>query len=195
MYYNDVHFNSVNTHVHIGLKTKACNGVQQTTKFKVDTGVDGNLLPVSEFFKHFPNANMNQLAKTIDPHTRLYAYNQTEIRQLGVCELLVQYKSMQKICDFFVVDFPTAIFRINDSESLKLITVHFNSIDSEISQSANDVFKSHGKGTGFMLTPVHVNTIQDDDKFTVIIKCDYSNLFWNRLLLLTPCDIMNKLLL
>ena len=25
--------------------------------FKVDTGADGNLLPLGEFFKHFPEAN------------------------------------------------------------------------------------------------------------------------------------------
>ena len=52
------------------------------TCFKVDTGADGNLLPLGEFFKHFPEANLNDLAKTIDPHTKLYAYNNTEIKQL-----------------------------------------------------------------------------------------------------------------
>ena len=52
------------------------------THFKVDTGADGNLLPSADFFKHFPDANMNELARTIDPHTKLYAYNQTETRQL-----------------------------------------------------------------------------------------------------------------
>ena len=47
-------------------------------KFKVNTGADGNLLPLAEFFKHFPDANMNQLAKTRDSSTKLYAYNNTE---------------------------------------------------------------------------------------------------------------------
>ena len=69
MYYNDVHFNSVNTHMHIKLNTKSCNGNSLKTHFKVDTGADGNLLPLGEFFKHFPNANMTQLAKTIDSST------------------------------------------------------------------------------------------------------------------------------
>ena len=53
MYYNDVHFNSINTCMHIKLNTKSCNGNSMKTHFKVDTGADGNLLPL-EFFKHFP---------------------------------------------------------------------------------------------------------------------------------------------
>ena len=66
------------------------------THFKVDTGADRNLLPLGEFFKHFPEANLNDLAKTVDPHTKLYAYNNTEIKQLGVCELLVEYQNTRK---------------------------------------------------------------------------------------------------
>ena len=87
MYYHDVHFNSVNTHMHINLNTKSCNGNSMKTCIKVDTGADGNLLPLGEFFKHFPEANLNDLAKTVHPHTKLYSYNNTEIKQLGVCEL------------------------------------------------------------------------------------------------------------
>ena len=89
------------------------------TCFRVDTGADGNLLPLGEFFKHFPNANMTQLAKTIDPHT----YNNTEIKQLGIYELLVEYKTNRKICEFYVVDFPTAILGIHDSGSLDTSTI------------------------------------------------------------------------
>ena len=120
MYYHDVHFNSMNTCMHISLRTKSCNGNSMKTHFKVNTGADGNLLPLGEFFKHFPEANLNDLAKTVDPHTKLYAYNNMEIKQLGVLELLVEYKSNSKIC-ICVVDFPTAILGIHDSESLKLI--------------------------------------------------------------------------
>ena len=90
MYYHDVHFNSVNTHMY--LSTKSCIGNSMKTCFKVDTRADGNLLPLGEFFKHFRETNLNDLAKTVDPHIKLYAYNNTEIKQLGVCELLVKYK-------------------------------------------------------------------------------------------------------
>ena len=135
MYYHDVHFNSVNTCMRINLNTRSCNGDVMKTHFKVDTGADGNLLLLGEFFKHFSEANLNDLAKTIDPHTKLYAYNNTEIKQIGVYELLVECKTSRKICEVYIVDFPTAILGIHDSESLKLITVHFDSIDGEMSQS------------------------------------------------------------
>ena len=42
IYYNDVHFNSINTCMHIKLSTKSCNGNSLKTCFKVDTGADGN---------------------------------------------------------------------------------------------------------------------------------------------------------
>ena len=36
------------------------------TCFKIDTAAYGNLLPLAEFFKHFPDANMNELARSFD---------------------------------------------------------------------------------------------------------------------------------
>ena len=173
MYYHDVHFNSVNTYMDINLNTRPCNGNNRKTHFKVDTGADGNLAPLGEFFKHFPESNLNDLAKTIDPHTKLYAYNNTEIKQLGVCELLVEYKSSRKICGFYVVNFPTAILGIHDSESLKLITIHFDSIKAEMSQPELSLKTKQS-------TPMYINAIQNDagsDKFSIKIKCDYKDLF------------------
>ena len=74
----------------------------------------------------------------------------------------------RKICEFYVVDSPTAILGIHNSESLKLITVHFVSIDTETSQ-AESVPRQRP-------TPTYVNAIQgDDDEFTVKIKCEYMN--------------------
>ena len=63
MYYHNVHFKSVNTRMHINLNMRSCNGNSMKTHFKVDTGADGNLLPFGEFFKPFPEANLNDLAK------------------------------------------------------------------------------------------------------------------------------------
>ena len=177
MYYNDVHFNSINTCMHIKLNTKSCNGNSMKTHFKVDTGADGNLLPLEEFFKHFPDANMTQLAKTIDPHTKLYAYNNTEIKQSGVCKLLVEYKTCKKICEFYVVDFPTAILGIHDSESLRLITIHFDCIGAEISQPKPDSELSLQTEQS---SSMYVNAIQNDadsDEFSIKIKHEYKDLF------------------
>ena len=59
---------------------------------------------------------------------------------------------------------------IHDSESLKLITVHFDSIDTEMSQ-----LESVPRPT-----PMYVNAIQNDagsDEFSIKIKRDYQDLF------------------
>ena len=184
MYYNDVHFNSINTHMHIKLNTKSCNGNNMKTHFKVDTGADGNLLQLGEFFKHFPDANMNQLAKTIDSSTKLYAYNSTEIRQLGICKLLVEYRECRKIYQFYVVDFPTAILGIHDSESLRLITVHFDCIGAEMSQALPE---TEGK--------MYVNAIQNDadsDQFSIKIKHEHKDLFTGIGNMTTVIDIKLK---
>ena len=157
--------------MHINLNMSSCNGNSLKTCFKVDTGAGGNLLPLGEFFKHLPEANLNDLAKTVDPYTKLYAYNNTEIKQLGVYELLVGYKTNSKICEFYVVDFCTAILGIHGSESLKLVTVHFNSIDAEISQAESLLKEPTGS------TPMYVNAIQGaDNKFSIKIKHDYSDM-------------------
>ena len=44
-------------------------GSSMKMHLKVDTGADGNLLPLGKVFKHFLEANLNDLAKTIYPHT------------------------------------------------------------------------------------------------------------------------------
>ena len=109
---------------------------------------------------------MTQLAKTIDSSTKLYAYNNTEIKQLGICELLVKYRDHRKICQFYVVDFPTAILGIHDSVSLGLITVHFDCIGAEMSQK-----------------DTYANAIQsnaDSDDFSIKIKCEYRLVHWHR---------------
>ena len=160
--------------MHINLSTKSCSGSSMKTCFKVDTGADGNLLPLGEFFKHFPEANLNDLARTVDHHTKLYTYNDTEIKQLGVCELLVEYGQNRKICEFYVVDFPTTILGIHDSESLKLLTVHFNAVETEMSQGITLKKSLH------LPNQLHVNAIQNDigpDEFSTQVKRKYKDLF------------------
>ena len=144
------------------------------THFKVDTGANGNLLPLGEFFKHFPEANLNDLPRTVDPHTKLYPYNNMEIKQLGVCELLIEYKTNRKICEFFVVDFPTAMLGIHDSGSLRLITVHFDCIDAETSHTELSMKTNTNHST-----PMYVNAIQgtEEREFSIRIKCEYKDLF------------------
>ena len=50
LFYHDVHFNNVNTRMHTEL---GCETSQNRSKqvFKIDTGVDGNLMPIIMFTK------------------------------------------------------------------------------------------------------------------------------------------------
>ena len=64
-----------------------------------------------------------------------------------------------------MVDFPNAILGIHDSESLRLITVHFDCIGAETSQTSPKTY---------------VNAIQNDadlEDFSIRIKCEYKDLF------------------
>ena len=79
----------------------------------------------------------------------------------------MEYRECHKICQFYVVDFPTAIIGIHDSESLKLVTIHFNSLDIEISQAESERM-------------MYINAIQDKmdtDDFSVKIHREYKDLF------------------
>ena len=79
----------------------------------------------------------------------------------------------RKICEFYVVDFPTAILGIHSSASLKLITVHFNSIEAETSHLKLSDDSS-------LSTPMYVNAIQNNadlDEFSIKIKHEYKDLF------------------
>ena len=81
----------------------------------------------------------------------------------------------RKICKIYVVDFPTAILGIHDSESLKLITIHFDSIGAVKSQPESELLLKTKQST-----LMYVNAIQNDadsDEFSIKIKCEYKDLF------------------
>ena len=57
---------------------------------QVDTGADGNLLPRNVYKKL--GGNMKELTRMVDKSVRLVVYNNTGIRQYGVCYIMVQFK-------------------------------------------------------------------------------------------------------
>ena len=74
-----------------------------TTRYKLDTGAAGNLLPYCEFKHIFPNDSISDLTKTIDKSVTLEAYNKSEVKQLGMCILQVTNGNHSRLCSFFVV--------------------------------------------------------------------------------------------
>ena len=62
LFYHDVHFNNVNTIMHTEL---GCEMSQSRSKqvFKMDTGADGNLMPIAMFTKLYPRISLEVLPK------------------------------------------------------------------------------------------------------------------------------------
>ena len=52
--YNDVLFNATNTRMHTSIECETSDGRSSDQTFKVDTGANGNLIPISMFTKLYP---------------------------------------------------------------------------------------------------------------------------------------------
>ena len=91
LFYNDVHFNSVNSRMHTILQCTTPDGWSSDQTFKVDTGADGNLMPISMFSKVFPKVSLDALSQTINKSVTLFAYNDTEIKQFGTCSMRLSF--------------------------------------------------------------------------------------------------------
>ena len=78
MFYHDIHVNVENTHMHTRLDCEMKQGLKSNEVFKIDTGDDGNLIPMTMFIKLFPNISHETLGKTINRGITLLAYNNTQ---------------------------------------------------------------------------------------------------------------------
>ena len=94
--YSDVHRNNfappcvrwrLMVNLNMASKTK-----HQRVRTKIDSGSDGNLLALSVYLSLFPGATHRSLLQSGDLNVSLYAYNGTEIQQLGHCKLRVSFK-------------------------------------------------------------------------------------------------------
>ena len=73
LFYNDVHFNAINTRMHTSIKCETSDGWSSDQTFKVDTGANGNLMPISMFIKLFPKVSLAALSRTVEKGVTLYA--------------------------------------------------------------------------------------------------------------------------
>ncbi|XP_022099493.1 uncharacterized protein LOC110984016 [Acanthaster planci] len=101
-----------------------------TLKVKVDTGAQGNILPLRTFRRMFPqllDADGFPTPGSITPHdTLLVAYNGTRIHQYGCIKLHCCYGDADWVdATFFVADTDgPAILGLPTSRALHLITLH-----------------------------------------------------------------------
>ena len=114
-------------------------------KVKVDTGAQGNILPLRVFRKMFPDAITGQHPThgTLMPrdHTILSAYNGTRIPQHGTIQLACRYQQSDWVdAEFFVADTEgPAILGLPNSRQLRLVTLHCAIEKNTISQQADPI--------------------------------------------------------
>ena len=107
--------------------------------FKIDTGVDGNLMPIAMFSNLYPKMSLDALCSTNERGITLFAYNNTPIEQFGTCSVKISFKEKQQICKLYMVEYNAAILGMSDSEKLGLVKVNFDMIQNKTIKMVHNV--------------------------------------------------------
>ena len=86
--YFDAVVNIDSSQRHIMIKPETCCRSERPSliNYKVETGVNGNLLPLHDLHKVKPDIDLDCLAHTLNPNVKLEAYTWNKIKQYGqVC--------------------------------------------------------------------------------------------------------------
>ena len=114
IFYNNVWFNVISTRMHTNVECETPDGKHSENTFKIDTGADGNLMPISMSIKLFSHVSLDALKRTIDRCVSLYTYNNTQIKQYGTCNVKLSFKVRTSIGKLFVVEHKTTVIGIHD---------------------------------------------------------------------------------
>ena len=101
--------------------------------YKIDTGNEGNLVPLYIFKKLCGNRSVEQLKRSIKNNIKLKTYNGMQIEQLGMCMATIKFKNFKKKCVFFVVPGNgQALLGMPEMAALNTINLNIDSIQKEI---------------------------------------------------------------
>ena len=114
LFYHDIHSNAINMWMHTRLECETPDGLKTNETFKIDTGADGNFMPITMFVRLFQKISLETLEKIVESRVTLFVYNNTPIKQFGTCSVRISYEGKHIICKFYVVEFNTAIIGISD---------------------------------------------------------------------------------
>ena len=96
-------------------------GKSQLTRFKLDSGVGANLLPIGIYYKLF-NKDDRNLEASRDPRVSLVAANKSKIKQLGSVRLRVHVGEFERVCKFYVVpNYVKPIFGLPDLTRMQIV--------------------------------------------------------------------------
>ena len=100
---------------------------------EIDTGGEGNIMPLFIFKKLFKNTTEEQLQKSIKSYIRLRTCNKTNITQVGMCVIVIKFKNIKKRYAFFAAsENSQVLLRMPDTAALKLININIDSIQIEV---------------------------------------------------------------
>ena len=68
--------------------------------YKIDTGSEGNLMPLHIFERLCGHQSIEQLTRSIKNNIKLKTYNGMQIKQLGMCTAIIKFKNFKKKCVF-----------------------------------------------------------------------------------------------
>ena len=117
------------TQAYATLKIEPYPGISTNLKGKIDTGSQGNILPLRTFAKLFPKRlNKAKEPTNITPcDTLLTAYNGTLIKQYGYITMPCTYKNQQASFRFYIADTTSAvIFGFDMCLQLGLLNLNYN---------------------------------------------------------------------
>ena len=87
-------------------------------------------MPIMMFVRLFPKLSLETLGKIIEKGVTLFVYNNTLIRQFGVCSVRLNFKGKTAIYKFYVVEHNTVILGVSDSKRLDLVKVNFHMVEN-----------------------------------------------------------------
>ena len=109
-------------------KTSSSQG-RITILHKVDTGCDGNIMPLHIYKILFPRATKEQLAAITNTNVQLKTYTRTTATQLGICKIKIEHNNKQRMCNFFVVlGNRQPLLGMPDIEILDILTINCNTM-------------------------------------------------------------------
>ena len=94
---NSIYLNRNRSLITAHLKTQVGKTITEIP-YKIDTGSEGNIMPLYIFKKLFKNMLAEQLKGSIKSNIKLKTYNGTDITQLGTCAVTIKFK--KALCVF-----------------------------------------------------------------------------------------------
>ena len=92
---NSIQFNKTCSVLTAYLKMSAAQS-NIMVPYKINTGSDGNIMPLHVHNKLFPSTTNGQLAATKNKNVLLKTYNKTTIAQLGMCTVIKEHNNNKK---------------------------------------------------------------------------------------------------